>query len=179
MLKKILMTLLFVCCFLRFLNANEEERSSLYYLKLGVIYPPNGASSVLPSFGVGARFQRGSRGFDISANLSSLLFMNYASLKGIYLFYPHPEKKHQLYYGIGPGIGYHVNVFPMGGPFRTANAEHGNLTAEGVLGYEFRHTPSFKTFIQLEFSQPIAVFHQHGCRYRYQPGVTLCGGIGF
>ena len=67
----------------------------------------------------------------------------------------------------------------MGGPFGSASDERGNVTVEGVLGYEFRHKHHFKTFIQLELSQPTFVFGGHKRRGGYKPGVALTGGIGF
>lgn len=164
---------------LSILHASQEKRSSLYYVKLGVAHPPGNSSGILPNFGIGARFQRDDYGFDLSLNLSSIVFTNYASLKGMFLLYPYPEKKHQLYFGLGPGIGYHLRSVPMGAPFGSASSEWGNMTLEGVLGCEFRHTHHFKTFIQLELSQPVFGFGGHGHHCGYKPGVALIGGFGF
>src|SRR5581483_6211429 len=94
------------------LHADQEKRSSLYYVKLGATHPPGDSSGILPSIGLGVRFQRDYYGFDLSANLGSIVFVNYASLKGIFLFYPRPEKRHQLYFGVGPGVGYHLTSVP-------------------------------------------------------------------
>jgi hypothetical protein len=161
------------------LHADPEKKSSLYYVKIGGIHPPGGLSNVLPDFGIGARFQRGWYGFDLSANLGSLAFANYASLKGVFLFYPWPENGHQLYFGIGTGLGYHLTSVPMGGPYGSATTEYGNMTLESVVGYEFRHTRRFKTFIQVELSQPTFVFGRHTYHSSYKPGVALIGGCGF
>lgn len=177
-LKKLLLFLLLISSVL-YADADQEKRSSLYYVKLGAIHPPGDSSGILPSFGLGARFQRDYYGFDLSVNLGSVVFVNYASLKGVFLFYPRPEKKHQLYYGFGPGIGYHLTSVPLGGPFGSASSECGNMALEGILGYEFRHSDHFKTFIQLELSQPIFGFGGHGHRCGYKPGVALIGGFGF
>lgn len=169
---------LFFLLFSFVLHAEQENRSSLYYLKLGATYPPGDSSGILPTFGLGTRFQRDYYGFDLSANLASIVFINYASLKGIFLFYPQPEKRSQLYFGFGPGIGHHLTSVPMGGPFGGATTEYGKATLEGVLGYEFRHTQHFKTFIQIELSQPIFGFSRH-YHCGYKPGVCLTGGFGF
>ena len=177
--KKILLALLFLSYVLPSLRAGEEKKSSLYYMKLGITHPPGNSSAFLPNFGLGIRFQKDNYGFDLSANLGSIVFINYASLKGTLLFYPRPEKKHQLYFGIGPGIGYHVSAIPMGSPFGGVSHENGNVTVEGVLGCEFRHAHHFKTFIQLELSQPTFCFGKHGHHDGYKPGVALTGGIGF
>lgn len=159
------------------LHADLEKKSSLYYVKLGAVHP--GSSDILPNFGLGARFQRGYYGLDLSANLGSVVFTNYASLKGVFLFLPRPEKRHQLYFGIGSGVGYHLTSVPMGGPFGSATTEYGTIPLEGILGYEFRHARRFKTFIQIELSQPTFVFGGHPYHSCYKPGVALNGGVGF
>ncbi len=172
---KLTKLLLFISLISSGLHADPEKKSSLYYVKLGVAH----SSSGLANFGFGARFQRDYCGFDLSANLSTLVFINEASLKGIFLYYPQPEKRHQLYFGIGPGVGYHSASVPMGGPYGSATTEYGNITLEGVIGYEFRHSQHFKTFIQLELSQPIFIFGKHTYHSRYKPGAALMGGVGF
>ncbi len=112
----------------------------------------------MPNIGLGARYQKGHYGVDLSANLGSLILFNYASLKGMFLYYPQPEKKHPLYLGIGPGLGYHLNAIAMPAPYGGCSQDYGSVTLEGVVGYEFRHTDHFKTFIQLELSQPTIDF---------------------
>jgi hypothetical protein len=176
---KIINIFLFFFLISSVLHANPEKKSSLYYMKLGAVYPPGGSSDILPNFGLGARFQRGYYGFDLSTDLGSLVFANYASLKGVFLLYPRPEKRHQHYFGIGPGLGYHLTSVPMGGPFGNGTTEYGNITLEGFVGYEFRHARHFKTFIQLEISQPTFIFGRHTYHSSYKPGVALIGSFGF
>lgn len=172
---------LFIFFFLTssFLHANQEKRSALYYVKLGAAHPPGTSSAILPSFGLGARFQKDSYGFDLSTNINSLIFINYTSLKGVFLFYPRPEKRHQLYFGMGPGLGYHLISVPMGGHYGSATTKYGDITLEGLVGYEFRHANHIKTFIQLELSQPSYVFGRPKLHNRYKPGIALTGGLGF
>src|SRR5215207_8992178 len=92
-------TILSIFFLTSFLSA-EEKKPSLYYMKLGVICPPGDSDLLLPNLGLGARFKYNCYGIDLSANLGSMLFINYASLKGLILLYPHPEKKHPFYVGI-------------------------------------------------------------------------------
>lgn len=173
---KIFILIIVVLCFLLKLEAEEPKKSTLYYLKLGAINPPGGP--VLPELGLGIRHQKGNYGFDINANLGSLLFINYATVKGLFLYYPRPEHRHQLYFGAGPGFGYYLSYYPMGGSYKGASEKEGILTLEGVMGYEFRHTPHFKTFVQLEFTQPLCGFGPVK-RRSFQPGAAITGGIGF
>ena len=172
----LLMLLIFLSA--SFIHA-QEIVNSLYYAKLGSAYPPGDSSNILPSFGLGARFQRGHYGWDLSLNLASAVFINYASLKGMFLFYPQTETKYPLYLGFGSGIGYHLSSVPMGQPFGSRSSEYGNVTLEGILGYEFRHASHFKTFIQLELSQPAFGFGGHQHRYSYRPGIAFTAGFGF
>ena len=58
----------------------------------------------IPSVGVGARYQKGSTGFDLSIDYNTLLFVNVLSTKGsFFYFFPHQDFDKQFY--IGGGIG--------------------------------------------------------------------------
>lgn len=152
--------LLIMCCVCSFGNA------SLYYVKSGAHYSAEGY--FLPSLGVGARFQKNRYGFDLSCSAASMVFVNEASVKGLFLFYPRPQKKRAFYCGIGPGLGYQQYSVPVrwGGTNENAFA-----SIEGALGYEFRRDRRLKTFVQLEAGHP---FIGKG----WLSG-ALSGGIGF
>jgi hypothetical protein len=143
---------------------------------------PGVQTVVLPGIGLGARYQWERHGCDISINASSLVFFNYFSLKALYLHYPMPERKHQLYFGCGPSIGYYAGGTP--GPSRMGGGrcnEYTCLNLEGVVGYEFRHARHFKPFVQLELTQPVVYMHT-GINHRkgdHAPGVAITGGLGF
>lgn len=94
------------------------------------------------------RLQKNSYGLDLSANLDSVILINYFSLKPLFLFYPYPEKKNQFYLGIGPGFGYQLSALPTGLPNRSASKAQGCLSSEGLIGYEFRHHSHFKTLFK-------------------------------
>lgn len=179
---KLLTALLFSSLLLTSLSANEEKSSTLFYVKLGMMHPfdiSTRSNDVLPIFGVGARLQKGNIGFDASANLATIALVNYASLKGVFLVYPLPEKRNQLYFGVGPGIGEVTDVFPSLFGEEETN-ELGMLTVEGVVGYEFRHTPCFKTFIQLELTQPVVRFsYRNDGRDYFKTAIALTVGAGF
>ncbi len=66
----------------------------------------------------------------------------------------------------------------MGGSLGSATSESSSLNFEGILGYEFRHNPHFKTFIQLEISQPVFYIKSRS-HQNYTPGVALSLGVGF
>lgn len=164
-----LILVLFICSIN--LKAYEHKNATLVYLKAGASSIPSVSSHLLPTVGLGGRFQRDHYGCDLSANLTSEIFTNYLFLRGLFLYYPQLQKKHPFYVGVGPGLGYYGEWY----------ATHKMLTVDAVLGYEFRHAPHFKTFIQLELSQPAFVWdaqssHRH---YGYHPGWGLHAGIGF
>jgi hypothetical protein len=159
------------------LNAFEEQESSLRYLKMGAVHPPaQSGEGVVPTFGLGMRCQRDHYGYDLSLNLGTLIFTNEVSVKGMFLYYPYPEQKNQLYLGMGPGVGYHVDVIPMGAPYGGTSHEYGYLTAEGVAGYEWRPARPIKPFVELGISQPVAHFRG---RASHKPGSGLSFGFGF
>src|SRR5260221_10895877 len=177
-MKQLLISLLLISCWLPQLDAYQKQNNDLYYMKFGIVDPPVGSSGVLPAIGLGARFQRGEYGYDLSANLGSILFINYVSLKGMFLFYPQPEKTNQLYFGFGPGIGHYSSTFPMM-HYGNGARDRGVLTLEAVLGYEFRHSPNFATFVQLELTQPTFGLGGNSPHFGNKPGVALSVGVGF
>lgn len=163
------------------ISAGEEDKKSpLYYLKLGAVTIPGNVGIALPTLGVGARFQKGYYGLDLSANLGSMFAMsNYISLKSIFLLYPQPIKQHQLYMGCGPGLGFCSHAILMGGPLVGGGSmENSSFNLEGVLGYEFRHPPHYKTFIQFEISQPV-IYIKNRAYQNYIPGIGLSVCVGF
>lgn len=174
MINKTIFIFLFTV-FWSFLNGCEQK-TSLYYIKLGAAHPFEGTHEILPSFGLGARFQKNYYGFDLSASLDSLVLINRVSLKSLLLFFPFPEKKHRPYFGVGPGTTYQVLEIPMGQPFGVKSRQQGWITLEGVCGYEFRNHDHFKTFVQLELSQPLFQFQGYRC---YKPTAAIQTGIGF
>jgi hypothetical protein len=156
------------------LFSEEQPRQQSSYVKMGVAFPP------MPTFGVGTRFQQGKTGFDFSANIDSLLVFNYGEIKGLYLYYPHPEEEHPAYFGIGSGIAYRVNLIQGKGLYSsTTNAEQGTIPLDFVLGREFRQDDCLKTFIQLEISQPLIHFNQHHGKGSFSPRVAATYGMCF
>lgn len=172
---KIIFLLVFVILFPG-LYAFETKESSSYYFKLGATYPPKN-SGLLPTVGLGIRVQKDYCGLDLSANLGTLVFVNYASLKSLCLFYPYPASRDQIYFGVGPGIGYQLNSIPKGIALHMASCRRGFLTVEGLIGYEFRHSDYYKTFMQIELFQPIISLNKH--HRHYKPGIAFTAGIGF
>ena len=168
---------LFIIIFCSQLTAEEPKDHSLYYLKFGVSHPPGDSFDVLPVSGLGIRFQKEDHGYDLSVNLASALFINYVSIKGVFLLYPRQEKPYPFYYGFGQEVGCYLDLVPMGQPFGGVSHTHGIIALEVLLGYEFRQAQHFKTFIQLELSQPICNFGMS--HHRYQSGLALTAGIGF
>lgn len=147
-----------------------EDTERRYYVKMGAAYPP------LPTFGIGARFQHGQNGFDLSANIDSLLIFNYGEIKGLYLYYPYPEEDHPVYMGIGLGVAYRINLFNDKGLYGYSG---GTIPIHFVFGREFRKNHHLKTFVQLEVSQPVIHFDRLNGNHSYAPRVAAVFGLGF
>jgi len=141
-----------------------------YYAKIGAVIPP-GDVIALPNVGLGARFIKEKYSLDLSVSLGSLIFFNYASVKGVFLYH-----KKSLYMGVGPGLGYYESSVPMGGPFGAATTSSKMLNIEGVVGYQFRKGHRVKPFVQLELSQPTLCF---GSASTHRPGLALSSGLAF
>lgn len=169
-MKKIitLIILLIVCVTTVF--ANEASSSSMVYFKGGASLPPCQVSKrhvPVPSVGLGYRWQKGRTGFDLSLNAGSLFVVNYASVKGLFLFYPNPQES-RFYFGVGPGYVHNVSI----------DNSNRCLSLEGVIGYEFASSCRCKPFIQLEITQPVVTFKSRFSSKK-TPGVALMFGIGF
>ena len=75
-------------------------KQSLFFLNLHV----GALVFFIPSFGVGARYQKGHSGFDLSLDYHTLLIANGISAKGSYMYYfPHEDFDRQFYMGTGVG----------------------------------------------------------------------------
>lgn len=181
MTKNLKLILALLLTFGIFLEAkiSAQNPTAFYYMKLGAANPPCSSGAILPCLGLGARFQKGQYGCDISVNAATLVFDNYAALKGLFLYYPQPYGKKQIYFGLGSGVGYCMEAVPLGGSLGGHTNENGVINLEGVLGYEFRHSRYFATFIQFEIYQPTFYFGGEKRRWNYKPGIALMGGIGF
>lgn len=156
------------------LFSEELPRQQSSYVKMGVAFPP------MPTFGVGTRFQQGKTGFDLSANIDSLLVFNYGEIKGLYLYYPHHEEESPVYFGIGTGIAYRVNLIEGKGLFSSnTNAEQGTIPLDFIVGREFRADNRLKTFVQLEISQPLINFNHQEGKGSFSPRASVTFGMGF
>ena len=121
---------------------------------------------LLPTVGLGARFQQGHFGCDLSASLGSVIVINELKGKALCLWYPYPESKHRFYCGVGPGVSYALDLFNT----------RSFITAEGLIGFEFKHARFFKTFLQLELSQPV---HRLSAGRHFPASAALSFGLGF
>jgi hypothetical protein len=136
------------------------------YVKPGIVVTP-GDHYVVPSTGAGVRVSKDHFGADVSANWA---IKHYGSGKGLLLFYPSPDDKNRFYFGAGGGYA-HSNRNERT-PYGRPRPESGP-TADGVVGYEWRHSENIKSFLQLEVAQPVSSHRQKS------PGFAISYGIGF
>lgn len=81
-------------------EAFAAGRESLFFLNMHV----GALVFFVPTFGVGARYQKGQSGFDMSLDYHTLLIANGLSAKGSYIYYfPHEDFDRQFYMGFGGG----------------------------------------------------------------------------
>lgn len=169
-MKKIVILVIVLIASVTSIFANDANTSSMFYFKGGASLPPCQVSKrhvPVPAVGLGYRWQKGNTGFDLSLSAGSLFVINYASVKGLFLFYPNPERS-RFYFGVGPGYVHNVSI----------DNSNRCLSLEGVIGYEFASSYRCKPFIQLEITQPVVTFKSRFSSKK-TPGVTVMFGIGF
>lgn len=152
-----------------FLTAEETSN----YVKAGVAFPP------MPTVGIGTRIHHERTAIDLSANFDSLIAFNYGELKGLYLYYPRPDEENPLYYGVGTGIAYRINLIEAKGIYRSQNTSQGIIPIDFVVGREYREEGCMQTFLQFELSQPVIRFARDYGKGSYVPRAAVTYGWGF
>ena len=80
----------------------ENVKKSFGYLTTGTGPFP----FVVPTFGLGYRYQYNYIGADLSLEASTIYFLTSIKITPSALFYLSPNKNEQLYFGIGPNFGF-------------------------------------------------------------------------
>lgn len=152
--------------------------SWLFYIKFGGGTMPEGAPSV--SLGIGGRYRFGHHGLDVSLNgqafYAIIAFDGSLITKAQYLYYPYPNSRSAMYFGAGGGYGCGLREWFVhaGGGLGISHF----LTADCMIGWEFRRDKRIKPFLQLELSQPAVYFK--GKNYRpWSPAVVFSAGLGW
>ena len=137
------------------------------------------------SLGLGGRYRKEHHGVDLSMNAQlSALFYIYdgsCSTKARYLFYPEPQKKNAVYFGLGGGYGRQWGIFPSGfggSGITFSMADWSYLSGEFVMGCEFRRDRAIKPILQFGVSQPAVFLRGSGPR-NWTPSFTISFGLGF
>jgi hypothetical protein len=148
----------------------EESRvvtQSMGYFSLGTGPLP----LPLPVFGVGYRTQSGYVGAEVSAQYTTLVYINQLKADLLLHYYPKPCLASQFY--VGAGVGSSV-IF--GSEFRKIPV---TLSPELVLGQQFCNSSDDVRFIQAQISVPtLCLRGDHFGLVKY-PLVTISYGFGF
>ncbi len=130
-------------------------------------YMKGGAFIILPTAGMGLRYQKGHHGCDLSGSYTLAPFAGpLKNLKVLYLYYPFSSK--HLYCGVGMGGAWWKGEFER-------RYQRG-VSFEQTIGYEWLSKKFYKDlfyFAQLELSE---------CEFLFQtwaPLPTFTMGIGF
>lgn len=135
------------------------------YLSLGVGPLP----IPLPQFGVGYRFQRGANGFDVNANVFTIVELTEAQMGLHYFYYMKPNVEKEFYVGFGPAVGAYFQKH-----------RHGNamiFAPEFVFGKQFLSDTGAIRHFQASLDWP--VINNKRDHVRYFPLLYLSYAWGF
>ena len=131
----------------------SPSSKSFTYLKMGAMdtYPTD-TVQIVPGLGLGYRLNTGDGAVDFSANYTRGTGLNgkevtyfYTFPKVSYLHYLSPSKSQSLYVGAGLAFGSLKNK---------EMAKFIGLIPSATLGYEMNRKANFRSFLQLDVSQP-------------------------
>ena len=138
---------------------------SFGYLRMGVSdsrLPTDGVNTVIPGLGLGYRLTSGSSAIDISASFNRRETRTdegkertyvYTLPKANYLYYVSAESNNSLYAGAG---------LAWGGVTTSDEREFHGLIPNVALGYEMNRNAAWRSFVQLDVSQPAIAASQKG-----------------
>lgn len=135
----------------------------------GYWYISGGVAAIAPKISVGYRFQRGKFGGDISVTEATIPPVFFSQgLQINQLFYPKPDLKKEVYFGVSEGIHYVLGEYPVGA-FWEASV--------GILGgYQFQ-TQHRRHFVELKVGVPLRISIE-GAKYPV-PVPSISYGVSF
>jgi len=195
---KILLTLFVISLLPSFIFAKTYEISEddiqiksikhqFTYIRLGVGTSfSNNNPQIMPSLGLGKRYQYSHIGIDISANWMAKNFKTgsneyYFSIpKILLLFFITPKSNASFYFGFGPSYGRIVSP-QKGTPFDSDYQEERKflgVLAEGTIGLEIAPKHAVKSFIGFDIAYPLAASSETEDKIN-KPVVSGSFGIAF
>lgn len=130
-----------------------EKNRSYTYLRMGALDTyPDDSVQIIPGLGLGYRLNTGNGALDLSANYTRGKGLKgketayyYTLPKAAYLHYLTPANNQSLYAGAG---------LAFGGMKNKKGDKFTGLVPNATLGYEMNRDSNFRSFIQLDVSQP-------------------------
>ena len=154
------------------LDAPKSDRTGTIYLKMGVNDSelPRNDERLLPGLGVGYRVAFGASAVDVSANGNRRDVRDAAGEKQInysytlpkvnYLYYISPASNQSFYAGGGFAWNGMKDATVVNGT--TEVMEFQGIASNVVVGYEIGRKANFRTFFQLDASQPTVAAVREG-----------------
>ena len=135
------------------ISEKTSLNKSYTYLRMGVTdtYPTNSVQ-IVPGLGLGYRLSAGDGALDLSANYTRGKGLTgeetsyfYTLPKATYLHYLAPTKGQSVYAGAG---------LAFGGMKNKEGTKFQGLIPSATVGYEMNRKTNFRSFVQLDVSQP-------------------------
>jgi hypothetical protein len=137
----------------------EEERRPLASGEKSLFFMSYHVGGIIPTFGIGGRYQKKQLGFDLSLDLSTLLFINEFHPKATFLyFFPNENFDKQWFTGVGAGL---AGVYELDENFSFA-------VPHLVLGKKRGRTAYYQFEVPIVISEEVIM-----------PGLSFLFGWGF
>lgn len=124
------------------LPANSQVDSTLGYFSVGLGPFP----FPLPAFGLGFRKQIDNFGLDVSAQVSTLVFVTQVKTSLLYQYYPKPNLDSEFYMGIGPALSGLFGAYGCDSAFL--------ISPELALGRQYKTKTDDTRFIEMRVNWP-------------------------
>lgn len=165
-------------------EAKMTPKKSFGYLRMGISdsYLPNdGVQHLVPGLGLGYRLAAGASAIDISASFNRRDIRTdegkeskyvYTLPKANYLYYVTPTSNNSMYAGAGCAWGGVITD-----KHTDDESEFHGLIPNVAIGYEMNRNAAWRSFVQLDVSQPAIAASQKGAFPRAFAELSL--GAGF
>ncbi len=148
-------------------DSTKQVDSELGYFSVGLGPFP----FPLPAFGLGFRKQVNNFGLDVSAQVSTLVFVTQVKTSLLYQYFPKPNLDSEFYIGVGPALSGLFGAYGCKSEFL--------ISPELALGRQYKTKTDNTRFIEMRVNFPSYVPASRHNKVMWMPLVMFNYGMGF